>query len=234
MPSVAAALLAMALRDPRPLTDSGVWVDPLPSSRVVAPLDVTGEAQAPEGVLRVELWVVRGGTSTLAAAYTPEVPVGTVAFALRWDPGTAAPGTVTLRVVASTLVRGLSADVDGLTIPGPPRTATKPATPRRNAAPAPRRVAAAPVRRAVATTVLAPRYDDSGTAFGHVAATLPYTAPVAAAAPPPAAATPAAAPVPVPPDRSGWLSVAAGLLVLLVSSHLHRALRPQPDPRGGR
>src|SRR4051794_25840216 len=114
MPSVALVVLSVALR--RPPTDAGVWLTapPRPGTVVSAPLVIGGETQAPEGVLHVDLYVVRGTSLTPVASYAPLVPVGTVPFSLRWDPAGVAPGRVTLRVVATTLARGFSADVRGL------------------------------------------------------------------------------------------------------------------------
>lgn len=207
MPSVAAAVLAMALRHPSP-TDAGVWLDPLPRV-VTAPLRVTGSAQAPEGVLHVDLYV----GAVAVASYTPALPVGEIPFAFTVS---LRPGTYDVRVVATTLVRGLSADADGLVVPAPPRpaAAVRPPVVKHAVAPKP-----LPHKRSVA--VAAPRIDDSGTAFGAVAPTLPY---VRRAASPVTAAT-LAAPLASEEDRSGWESVAGGLVLLLVCSHLHRSLR---------
>jgi hypothetical protein len=229
-------LLALALRD-RPVTDTGVWLTdpPKPGTAVVAPLEVRGETQAPEGVLRVELFVVRGDTVTSVDVYEPRVPVGTVPFELTWDPAGARPGRVTIRVVATTLRRGFDAEAEGLVVPRPeakPRAPRVRETPRTLPEPAPSRprvVLSRPVTRAVA----APALDDSGRAFGAAAPTLPYAPPpvrlAAPAARAPVALPAAAAP---PAERSGWVSLAGGLLLLLVCSHLHRVLRPQPDLEG--
>jgi hypothetical protein len=197
---------------------------------VSAPLVIGGETQAPEGVLRVDLYVVRGTSLTPVASYVPLVPVGTVPFSLRWDPAGVAPGRVTLRVVATTLARGFSADVPGLVVPPPPRAEARAvgSTAAARRAPVAARPAATPGRRIPA---LAAALDDSGAAFGAVAPVLPYRA---AAVPPrpPAAVAPALSPVSSETSRRGWLSFAAGLLVLLSSAHLHRALRA--DPRSPR
>jgi len=67
-------------------------------------------------------------------------------------------------------------------------------------------------------------------AFGGSAPVLPYAPPVVVTRPAPVREALAPA-VPVA-DRRGWVSVAGGLLVVVVCSHLHRSLRPQPDPRG--
>jgi hypothetical protein len=228
MLSVAGALLAMVLHA-RPPTDTGVWLDaPKPGSVVPARLDVTGEAQAPEGVLRLDLYVVRGASLTKVDSYVPLVPVGTVPFTLHWSRGDALPGRVTVRVVATTLLRGISAESAGVVVPGRAARSVRaahplpepppPATPRVYAA---RRVA--PVAK--------PVLDDSGRPFGAVAPVLPYVTPPT---PPRAAPAPlhtTAVRAPVPPDREGAVSVAAGLLVLLACSHLHRVLRTRPDPR---
>ena len=213
-------LESLALLLMRPPTDAGVWLDapPRPGTVVVAPFDVRGETQAPEGVLHVDLYVVRGTTLTHVATYDPVLPVGPVPFACRWAPAGAARGTVTIRVVATTLVRGFSAEAAGLVVPAPstaPRAVARPAV---RAVAVPRRVVTNTPR-----TPVGPSYDDSGAAFGATAPVLPY-------APPPAAsslARPVAAAVTAPasPERSGWVSVAAGLLLLLVCSHLHRVLR---------
>jgi hypothetical protein len=235
MPSLALALLALA-----PPTDSGVALEspPKPGTVVSAPLTIEGEAQALEGVLKVELYVVRGRAVRLVETYEPALPVGVgaVPFSFTFDPEGMRPGTVTIRVVATTLARGFRAEAPGLVVPKPSdavvdepvRPAVRPVVVR----PRPVPPAARAVRRAAAPA--APRLDDSGRAFGQAAPLLPYR-PVRA--PRPAAARPpvtVAAPQPLPPDRQGWVSVAGGLLLLLVSSHLHRALRTQPDPRDGR
>ena len=223
MPDLALALLAFA-----PPADSGVWLDapPEPGTVLTAPFDVTGETQALEGVLAVELHVVRGRAVRLVETYEPTLPLGTIPFELTLDPATMAPGRVTLRVVATTALRGFSAEIPGLVVPHPaalPRLVHVAPPPRvTRAAP----VAPAPVRRLPET---APRLDDSGRAFGRSAPVLPYAPPAGPA--PAAPVTRAAAPAELPPERSGWLSVAAGLLLLVTCSHLHRALRPQPDPR---
>jgi hypothetical protein len=231
MTGVAGALLALVLHA-RPPTDTGVWLTtPAAESVVPARLDVVGEAQAPEGVLRLDLYVVRGTSLTKVDSYTPLVPVGTVAFTLHWSRGAAAPGRVTVRVVATTLLRGLSAESADLVVPGhapQPRPRVAHPLPEPPApVPAPHGYAA---RRAV---VARPVLDDSGRPFGAVAPVLPYV--TSSAAPdPPAAAAPlhtTAVRTPVPPDRQGAVSVAAGLLLLLVCSHLHRVLRTRPDPR---
>lgn len=210
---------------PHPPTDSGVWLDPppRPGTVVVAPLDVTGETQAVEGVLRVDLYVVRGTTLTPVASYAPALPLGTIPFDLRWHPAGTAPGRVTLRVVATTLARGFSADVTGLVVPRP--------APAAHVAREVRPPQAAPARAAVArpAPVAAPAgLDDSGAAFGGVAPVLPYVRPVPPS-PAPAALSPLAAPAPVR-ERRGAVSFAAGLLALLGSAHVHRALRPR-SPR---
>lgn len=216
MPSVASALLAMALHE-RPVTDAGVWLDapPAPGTVVTAPLTLTGETQAPEGVLSVTLYA----GPTPVAVYKPVVPVGTVEFSFTWDPK-GVPGAYDVRVVATTLVRGFSQEVRGLVVPAP-RRAARPAV-------APRRVATRPVAlsRPVARRVVAKPVDDSGRAFGRAAPTLPY-APAAVRPAPVRAATLATDPV-SQRDRRGWVSFAAGLMVLLVCSHLHRSLRPPP------
>jgi len=205
MPS-AALLLAVALRHPSP-ADAGVWLDPLPHV-VTAPLHVTGRAQAPEGVLHVELYV----DGVEVASYTPALPVGEIPFAFTWTPS--APGTYTVRVVATTLVRGVSAESDGLVVPAPPRPVSQ--------QPVVRHVVAVarplPHRRSVAVAL--PKVDDSGVAFGEVAPTLPYVRRVAV---PVTSAT--VVPAVEETERSGWASVAGGLVVLLVCSHLHRSLR---------
>jgi hypothetical protein len=143
------------------------------------------------------------------------------------------PGRVTVRVVATTLARGFRAEATDLVIPRARQAAARPAEAPpavRPAAPAPAvRRAAVPPRR---TTVAMPRVDDSGRAFGKAAPTLPYVR--RAAAPRRAVRPVAVAPVALPADRGGRASVAGGLLLIVVCSHLHRALRTQPDPRDGR
>jgi hypothetical protein len=202
------ALLALAAQHPP--TDAGVWLDPVPAV-AARPFDVTGETQAPEGVLRIDLYV--SGRATPVASYVPALPVGTIAFALRFDP---ALGSGTLRVVATTLVRGLGAEA-----PAPTRPAPRPATV--GGAPVARPAVRAPVAPGspAAAVLAAVRPDDTGAAFGAVAPVLPY-----AARP---ASVPVAAPGPEPlrPSRSGPLSLAAGLALLLASAHAHRALRPK-------
>jgi hypothetical protein len=203
-----------------PPTEAGVWLDPVPAV-AARPFDVTGEAQAPEGVLRVDLYL----SGRAVASYVPTVPaVGTVTFALRFDP---ALGTGTLRVVATTLVRGLDAEAPA---PARPAAPAAPAAHRARAASGAARPAA-PARPAAAARPAAPAAvagDDSGAAFGAVAPVLPYSARPATPVPPPAATPPgprSADPLPAP--RSGPASLAAGLALLLASAHLHRALRPK-------
>jgi hypothetical protein len=127
-------------------------------------------------------------------------------------------------VVATTLVRGFSADVTGLVVPAPVRPVARSAPPR-HAAPRP-----APVARVLPQPAAAPALDDSGAAFGRTAAVLPYV-PV----PPPVHADPVP-PVPLSPvssrSRDGAIPVAAGLLILLSCAHLHRALRADPRSPG--
>lgn len=228
MPNAAAALLALTLH--RPITDSGVWLEnaPVPGSVVTAPLRVEGETQAPEGVLHVRLYVVSGTSATEVASYEPLLPgVGTVPFAFTWTP--ARPGTYTVRVVSTTAVRGFSAEVRDLRVPAKPALARPAPAPRAVArlAVAPKVAPRPAVRRVTA------RLDDSGRAFGRSAPTLPYTRPpvVRSTTVVPAVAATRDSAVPAG-DRSGWVSFAGGLLLLLVCSHLHRSLRPQPDPRG--
>lgn len=231
MPSLALALLSLA-----PPTDSGVWLDapPRPGTVVRAPLTIEGEAQALEGVLSVSLYVVRGTSLRLVETYEPVLPVGTVPFAFSFDPAGMQPGRVTVRVVATTLARGFRAEVTDLVVPSsvpPRRVVARPPAVVHEAASAP--VArAAPARR---VTVALPRVDDSGRVFGATAPTLPYrrvrTTSVTVS---PVETVPVAAPTPVPSERSGAASVAAGLLLLVTCSHLHRALRSQPDPEDGR
>jgi hypothetical protein len=238
MPDLAAALLALALHD-RPPTESGVWLDapPKPGTVVTAPLDLAGETQALEGVLKVEAFVVRGTSVTSVASYVPDLPLGTVPFELTWDPAGTKPGRVTIRVVATTLARGFSTEVEGLVVPAvsdeaPPRRVPVTEAPRPLPRPAPY-VARPAFRRAARTVVAAPVLDTSGRAFGSVAPVLPYEV-ARPATPPPVESyvPPAVAMEPLPvTDRSGWLSLAGGLLLLLVCSHLHRLLRPQPVPR---
>jgi hypothetical protein len=119
--------------------------------------------------------------------------------------------------------------VTGLVVPakpGPARPVARPAvrTVARPAAVAPRPVA----RRAGVVR----RLDDSGRAFGRSAPTLPYRTPVVVTRS--NDVRPTALPAEPVTDRRGWVSVAAGLLLLLVCSHLHRSLRPQPVPRDTR
>ena len=68
------------------------------------------------------------------------------------------------------------------------------------------------------------RVDDSGAAFGAYAAALPYTAG------PPRSGHLVNAAVSTPPaERTGrWPALAAGLLLLVSTAHVHRALRPIP------
>lgn len=215
-------LALLALTGP---LDDGVRLDapPRPGTVLTKPVEVEGEAQAVEGVLRVELYVVRGATVTLVDSYEPLLPVGPVPFELAWDPKGAKPGRVTIRVVATTLTRGLSAEAPGLVVPSPAAVPSRPV--RAEAPPAP----AVPPARAVKPR--GPAMDDSGRAFGKAAPVLPYTLRVVAPRP----ATPATVAAPAPlPERRGWVSMAGGLLLLLVCSHLHRVLRSQPDPRDGR
>ena len=222
MPNAAAALLAMTLQ--RPITDTGVWLDkpPVPGTVVTAPLRLAGETQAPEGVLSVRLYAVRGTSVTELASYAPAVPLGTVRFAFTWTPD--GPGTYTLRVVSTTAIRGFSADVPGLVVPSP---ATPPVRTVTRVTAAPRAASRpSPVARRAG---VAREIDDSGRAFGRSAPTLPYARVVVRPAPVTRAAV---APVPLADDRSGWVSFAGGLLLLVVCSHLHRSLRPQPEPRG--
>jgi hypothetical protein len=223
---LSAAVLALVLRDPPP-TEAGVWLTapPAAGTRVVAPLSLSGSAQAPEGVLRVDLYVVRGDDVTAVASYLPTVPLGPVPFTLRWDPAGAAPGRVTLRVVATSLVRGVSAEAAGLVVPGAPR-AVAPPIHRAVVAPAARRAVPAPATLAVPVAVL----DDSGRAFGDVAAVLPYAPVPPAPSPAPQSSVVAGAAVPATPAPRGWASFAAGLVALLGSAHVHRALRPRKGP----
>lgn len=230
MPDLAMALLAL-----HPPTDSGVWLDapPKPGTVVRAPLVVTGETQALEGVLKVSFYVVRGSSVRLVETYEPALPVGTIPFTFELDAAGMRPGRVTVRVVATTLARGFRAEAADLVIPGARRTTSRVAEPppvERPAAPAPaaRRV---PSRR---STVAMPRVDDSGRAFGKAAPTLPYVRRATAPPKAPVARPVSTAPVALPAERSGWASVAGGLLLMVVCSHLHRALRTQPDPRDGR
>lgn len=231
MPDLAFALLAL-----HPPTDSGVWLDapPKPGTVVRAPLVVEGETQAIEGVLKVSFYVVRGTSVRLVETYEPDLPLGTIPFTFELDPVGMRPGRVTVRVVATTLARGFRAEATDLVIPRPGKATARSAEPPpvvRPPAPAPF-VRQAPSRR---TTVVAmPRVDDSGRAFGKAAPTLPYARRAAAPRKTPVARPLAAAPVALPADRSGWASVAGGLLLIVVCSHLHRALRTQPDPRDGR
>jgi hypothetical protein len=229
MPDLALALLLL-----RPPTDSGVWLDTPPRSGTVvsAPLVVAGETQALEGVLSVSFYVVRGASVRLVETYEPALPLGTVPFSFELDPAGMRPGRVTVRVVATTLARGFRAEATGLVVPRARRTPTaRPAEPPPAPRPAPPVARAVPARRT--TTVAMPRVvDDSGRAFGKAAPTLPYVR--RAAAPRPVARPVAAAPVALPADRSGWASVAGGLLLMVVCSHLHRALRTQPEQRDGR
>ena len=229
MPDLAFALLALT----GPL-DDGVRLDapPRPGTVVTRPVEVSGEAQAVEGVLRIEMYVVRGASATLVDSVEPELPLPAVAvpFELRWDPAGIAPGRVTIRVVATTLARGFSAEAPGLVVPRPatkPHAVVRPAV-RAEAPPpvvAPRRVPAPAPK---------PALDDSGRAFGKAAPVLPYVRRVVSATRPPVTPVTVAAPEAVPPDRAGWTSVAGGLLLLVICSHLHRVLRTQPDPRDGR
>ena len=231
MPSVAAALLAMTMQ--RPITDAGVWLDapPPPGTVVTAPLRLAGETQAPEGVLSVRLYAIRGASATEVASYVPVVPVGTVPFVFTWSPSS--PGSYTLRVVSTTAVRGFSADVPNLVVPAKP--VAKPAA-RPVVAPKAPRVAPRAVHRRVARRVVVtrPRLDDSGRAFGRSAPTLPYTRPAFTRSETPVRPPAAAARGSAASADHGWASVAGGLLLLLVCSHLHRSLRPQPEPRGTR
>ncbi|HWL35286.1 MAG TPA: hypothetical protein VNQ77_03760 [Frankiaceae bacterium] len=231
MPDLAMALLAL-----HPPTDSGVWLDapPKPGTVVRAPLVVSGETQALEGVLKVSFYVVRGTSVRLVETYEPALPVGPIPFTFALDPAGMRPGRVTVRVVATTLARGFRAEATDLVIPGARRVTARPAEPppvARPAAPA-RAVRPAPSRRT--TTVAMPQVDDSGRAFGKAAPTLPYVRRAATPRRAPVARPVASAPVALPADRSGWASVAGGLLLMVVCSHLHRALRTQPDPRDGR
>ncbi|HVF05719.1 MAG TPA: hypothetical protein VNA20_12835 [Frankiaceae bacterium] len=229
MPDPSLLLFAFA-----PPLEDGVWLDapPRPGTVVTAPLDVAGETQATEGVLKVELFAVRGAEVRLVETFTPPLPVGvgTVPFELTFDPKGLPPGTVTIRVVATTLARGFSAEIPGLVLPAPanrPERALPGVVVVRPAA----RAGARPV--AAAGPVARPVLDDSGRAFGRAAPVLPYDV----LPDPPArvdSTIAAATPEELPPERNGWASVAAGLLLLVTCSHLHRALRPQPDPREAR
>lgn len=166
---------------------------------------VTGVASAPEGVLRVELYVLPSAVPV--AAVTPALPFGEVAFSLVWP----ADRSADLRVVATTALRGGSAETRWV-LPAAPTAVSPPALP--DAPDAPVAPPPAPPRARVR--------DRTGVYTGGYAETLPYAVPLPPVAIRPLAATP---PPPLPRDRDGGVAVATGLLLLLSTAHVHRLIR---------
>ncbi len=207
--------------------EAGVWLDsgaPRTGEHVTGVRDIAGVAQAPEGTLRIELFVVRAGDAYAAplATLTPLVPLGEIPFAFQWDTRGLPAGLVEVRVVATSLLRQVAAAVPGVEV-GDVTDASVPV----DRIPAP----LAPLPRAPAVR---PRPVDRtlGVYVGPFDRVLPYQAPVAplhdvTRAVPAAAAVPDG--FPAGTGRDPWVPAAAGLLLLVTTAHVHRVLRgPRP------
>ncbi len=217
----------------------GVWLDqtsPVAGSAVTGVRHVGGTAQAPEGVLSVSLYVVPAAhpldlvaDQPVATSY-PLLPVGEIVFAFDWDTATAPGRVVDVHVVATTLLRDVGAAVPGLRIEAARVTAPV-------AGLAPTR----PSRRpgVVPPAVTERRQESSrlGVYLGGYDEALPYqrTLLPAPATPTEVSVRPAASASSA--RRSGWLSAALGLMLIVGAAHVHRLLRPLAppvDPRGSR
>ena len=212
--------------EPRVVLDAAT---PRPGSVVAGALEVRGHARAPEGVLHIDLYVRPHGASAAArcpvARMVPAIPLGSIPFTIRWVPS----GTqrVDLDVVAYTPLRTAGAtakDLRGTTTTRKP-TAARPVGDR---VVAPAR-AARPTSSSTPATALA-RPDDSGRVFGAVADLLPYGRPRPVLRTVPVRTE--VAPPPPADGRSPWRPIAAGLVLLLGTAHVHRALRTHPVPEG--
>ena len=229
--AVLAALLSPGPAWAAPLpTDAGVWLDgdpPGTAERVGSAASVTGRAQIPEGILRIELHVVAAGETELGAPVDTLSPtplgIGTVPFTVEWVPASA--GRVDVHVVAVGLLRSVAAVVRGVVVePAAPARVRLPSPPEAAAPPAPGSapVAAAPRRRV---------RDRAGVYLGGYGE-LAYPRPPAAAAV--LSRSSAASPIVSGDDPAqAAQAVAAGLLLVLVSAHVHRVLRATPSSSEG-
>jgi hypothetical protein len=215
---------------------------------------IKGYAEAPEGVTRVDLYVVEHSVTSSTknavpvASTKPTVPLGRHDFRFTWDSAKGAQGIVDIIVVATTPTRTAEARVVSLEVRNVVKQAT-PATPKK-AAPArakattsaPTKVAAAPsvARRTsrVAARVAGPAVPRVAT--GRTAAVEKaqadqaaafYTAlsgdlaETAAASLRPSALTSAAR-----TGRGAAPSIAVALVLLLAAAHVQRAVRVQLAP----
>jgi hypothetical protein len=220
---------------------------PRSGARVSGVVHVRGRADAPEGVVRVALYVLDtdetapSGYDVPAAASERSVPLGPADFDLSWDTSVETRHAVNLVVVADTVVRHGSAVAPGVVVEHqlsptaghhgdggrpvgvavPPRAQQEPP-----AFPLPVRVQL-PVDVAPAASSRR-----QGVYSGGYDPLLPY----AVATPPRALDPPEATPLPALVDeaanRSGPLAVAVGMLLLAVSTHAQRLLRRRPEPSG--
>ena len=190
---------------------------------------VGGHVQALEGVRSVSLYVVPAGMALDVTAHRPEstsaaplsVHLDAMSFRLPWRPGS--PREVDLYVVAVTWLRELSVVVPAVRISrtrGPslqlPRTAAE--SVRHHL----------PARRD--RGVSAPDLSGLGVFHGGFATDLPYAATASAAVRRGRSLGPLTSGD--APRSSPWSSLSVGLVLLLGSAHVHRALRTDTTSRG--
>ncbi len=232
-----------------PLLAASVRLDaaaPQPGEHVVVDREVGGWAQAPEVVQAVSLYVVPAGvlldTSVDLPVASMPVPitVGAVNFRLLWavDARSATPGGIAaargvdLYVVATTLLREVWTVVADLRV-GSMSTRARSALGRRHAVgdldgsrPRPGS-GSAPSGTSLTGS-------DLGVFIGGFADTLPYRTSAAEARSLGSTSSIVAA-VPADAQSPGqWSSLAAGLVLLIGSAHVHRLLKAVPTPRGDR
>lgn len=201
--------------------------------------DIEGYAEAPEGITRVDLYVVRHSLtnpltgSVPVATFRPSVPLGRANFDFDWDSAKTPAGLVDIAVVATTTAsrsaeaRVISVRVEHIAPKAP--VASKPKKARATSAQAaPARTtpaAAAAQARAAAVRSLkaspkiqafeARQAESFYAAFGGVEVLDAAEAPAAAGVLAPLAKA----------SRGAWPSIAVALILLVAAGHVQRAVR---------
>lgn len=204
--------------------------------------DIEGYAEAPEGVTRVDLYVVRhsltnpvtGGQPVMT--FRPSMPLGRASFDFHWDSAKTPSGLVDVVVVATTTTtRSAEARVISVRVEHVARQATAPvaskptvakkssktAAPRTPAAQSAAQMRASVLRKLAASPVNQAAQAKQAEAFYAAFGAEPELAVEAKAA----AATPSVLAPLKRASRGVWPSVAIGLVLLVAAGHVQRAVR---------
>lgn len=235
---------AVAQAGPLPTSPSLAFDSQSPRSgtTVTGVQTVAGEARAPEGVQRVELYVIRHNTDFAPgdpiAVITSRIPSHRMPFALEWDTSKSITGLVDLVVQMSTSTQRITKSIPAVRVPEPvapaaptklakpvaaQRVASRAAKPARLSGPAAVRPLASSVRsQAAPRPQIASLPANQASAFYRAYGRLNYEQRVPVAA----------RPLPTVVDGQGaWPSLAGALVLLLTAAHLRRAATSPAGPR---